>query len=99
MDNLGFEFQLGQDIYVSKMSRLASGTNQPAIQWVLGDLSWERSGQNMRLATHLHKVTGLRKSGAILTWHVQRQLHICFFTFTYENLNTMFMIIQKAVIT
>jgi hypothetical protein len=42
MDNLGFEFQLGKKFMFSKISRLASGTNQPAIQWVLGALSWEQ---------------------------------------------------------
>jgi len=69
----------------SKMSRLVSGTNQLAIQWVVGALSWEESGQSMRLPTHLHKVIRLRKSGATPSWHVQGQLHIVFYFYLWNT--------------
>jgi hypothetical protein len=54
-DNLGFEFQQGQEIYpFSKTSRQAVVPTHPPIQWGLGTLS-----------THLHPVPRLIMGGSI----------------------------------
>lgn len=88
------------------MSRLASGTKQPAIQSVLGALSWEESGQSIRLPNHHHKVIRLRKSGATPSWNIQGQLHIVFYFYlrntehnVYDNTGKQLLHNQSGVST
>jgi hypothetical protein len=77
MDNLGFEFQLGQEICFPKCPDWFQVQNSLLFNGCLGIFAGS-SGHRMRLPNHLHRVTRLRKSSAIPSQHVQGQLYICF---------------------
>ena len=64
LEGLGFEIQCGQKVFSSPSPfKLAVGSNQPTVEWVLGCHSGSR-GQGMSLVTHSDMAPSLRMSRA-----------------------------------
>jgi len=61
LDRLGFKSQ-GKEIFFLKMTRLALGPTQPAVQWAPSQV---QNNQDVILTTDLHLVQRFRVNGAI----------------------------------